>query len=753
MASPLPSSSSIATSPESSGPVAPNPSIQKSFSCVLCASRKVKCDKSPGGCGNCTKARVKCIYKTPPPPRRRKKGVREIDVHARLRLYEDALRKLGVEPADLEREELHKLQVRRASLVENTFFEEDAERAQHGRRNSDAGVLISGDGKSRYLENQLWTSLRGEFRDSKELLEESSEEEDFQDSSGSSPVAFSNDGSNLLFGIAKSATNLRHAHPQPVQVFKLWQTYLDNINPLVKVFHTPTVQQQILNSSGNLDEIPKNIEALLFGIYCISLGSIGDAECDAIMGEPKAIVTQRFRSAAQHALINANFLKSSDLMVLQAFVLFLLSLQNYDARVIFILTGIAGRIGQRLGLHRDGEILGLPPFEVEMRRRLWWQIMFLEGFAEKLAGTGSKIFMGDTKMPSNLNDSDLFQGMKEIPKEHEGATEMMHFLIRCHGGQFLKRAATIGTPLHNFDGAWNRLSSPSINVAAKDKAIDELEAMLHHKFLQYCDRSIPWHFMCSYLVKALICMMRFMAHNSEVSTNGTSKMAQAERDVLFNISLEVCSFQILAYTTKEMQGFLWHVNMHFQWKALIYLISELRYRTEAPLADDAWKKVQMVFDFHPNFNKEVSKRALPIAIGNLTLKAWDAYLTARGMPEGGEPYFIQVLRSQRMKAKSSRTPSEQSELPPTQYPASTSLDDGMNLPPESVTQKVDPLQSFQWNPELAASLDISPVIPDLPPLDPDQMNWSAWENLLVDFSMQDATAPFSAANGFGFAGQ
>lgn len=42
----------------------------------------------------------------------------------------------------------------------------------------EAGVLISDDGKSRYLENGIWTSLQSEFRDSKELLEEESDEDE-----------------------------------------------------------------------------------------------------------------------------------------------------------------------------------------------------------------------------------------------------------------------------------------------------------------------------------------------------------------------------------------------------------------------------------------------------------------------------------------------------------------------------------------------------------------------------------------------
>jgi hypothetical protein len=282
---------------------------------------------------NCTKARVPCIYKTPPPPRRHKKGARDIDIYAKLRLYEDALRELGIDPAQLGKEP----NILRPKVVGSGLDTAEADEALNGvisiglqkhqtsKVNKEPGVLISSDGKSRYLDNGIWTSLEGEFRDSTGLLDESSDEEVLEFGDTSSPEQFFPDSGSLLFGTPKFAATLLPLHPQPVQIFKLWQTYLDNINPIVKVFHTPTVQQIVLNASGNLDDIPKNIEALMFSIYCVALASLGDTECDAIVGEPKSLVMQRFRIGAQHALVNAGFLKTNDLVVLQAFVLFLVS--------------------------------------------------------------------------------------------------------------------------------------------------------------------------------------------------------------------------------------------------------------------------------------------------------------------------------------------------------------------------------------------------------------------------------------------
>jgi hypothetical protein len=378
--------------------------------------------------------------------------------------------------------------------------------------------------------------------------------------------------------------------------------------------------------------------------------------------------------------------------------------------------------------------------------------MFIEGTAEKLAGTGGNMFMGDTKKPSNLNDSDLFPGMKEMPKEHEGATEMMHFRIRTHVGEFLKRTTNTKS---NFDGAWNKLSTATVALSVKDKAIDELDETIKRKFLRFCDPSVPWHFMCVYLAKAIILMLRFIAHNADQQAGPTTYRSQSETDMLFNISLQVISYSNMAYTTKEMQGFIWHVNMNFQWKAFIYLVSQLRYRSYGPEVDNAWKQVQMVYEFHPDLTEQAYKRALPIAVGNLTLNAWDVFLANQGVPTEGEPYFIQALRTQRAKAKASKTSSHEPEpfAPhiPTQLPTPASLGDNLNFQPEGLVHIFDPLSSNQWASDFADALNPPMITPELPSSNPDSMNWSAWDNLVADFQINDTA--FADVPQFNFSSQ
>lgn len=110
-----------------------------------------------------------------------------------------------------------------------------------------------------------------------------------------------------------------------MQIFRLWQTFLDNVNPLVKILHTPTVQQLVLEASGNLKAVSKSMNALMFAIYVSAVNSLSNAECEGMIGQGKSVLLAKYYLGTQQALISAAFLKSSDMVVLQAYVLFLVS--------------------------------------------------------------------------------------------------------------------------------------------------------------------------------------------------------------------------------------------------------------------------------------------------------------------------------------------------------------------------------------------------------------------------------------------
>ena len=127
----------------------------------------------------------------------------------------------------------------------------------------------------------------------------------------------------LIFGSRHVPVNLSSIHPEPVHVFRMWQLYLDNVEPLVKVIHVPTFQARIIDAASNIQQVDPVLEALMFSIYAMAITSITADECLAMFGSPKSDLIARYQFGCQQALLNSNFLRTSDRECLVALFLFM----------------------------------------------------------------------------------------------------------------------------------------------------------------------------------------------------------------------------------------------------------------------------------------------------------------------------------------------------------------------------------------------------------------------------------------------
>lgn len=128
----------------------------KAHACVLCQRRKVKCDRREP-CASCAKARVDCEYREPLPPRRRKKKDSEASLAARVRHYEYALQKAGIDLPSIDAEKPLRISARNTAEAEN-IQNTPVSRDNHSiisTENSPGqgpGRLVSRKGRSLYLD-------------------------------------------------------------------------------------------------------------------------------------------------------------------------------------------------------------------------------------------------------------------------------------------------------------------------------------------------------------------------------------------------------------------------------------------------------------------------------------------------------------------------------------------------------------------------------------------------------------------------
>ena len=157
------------------------------------------------------------------------------------------------------------------------------------------------------------------------------------------------------------------------------------------------------------------------------------------------------------------------------------------------------------------------------------------------------------------------------------------------------------------------------------------------------------------MARTAIAVIKFRMHRHLHPLDTGASISQAEQDALFVNSLKVIESYNLAHSTKVMQQFLRYTSVHFHWPALIHALSELRKRTIGDEVDKAWLQIGEVYDNHPEILSE-GKSPLSRAVGNLTIKAWEAHEAActahfKSLPSGGPPRFITTLRLQRMPIK------------------------------------------------------------------------------------------------------
>lgn len=429
----------------------------------------------------------------------------------------------------------------------------------------------------------------------RDLLDDrSDDDEDYYPSPISCSTASTNN-QGFIFGFSSMAYSLRDFHPPADQTSTYWQIFKENIDPLIKIFHRPTTELLFFEAAQDLDHISKPMEVLMFTIYFAVITSMSETECINILGGDKQAMLENYRFAFEQAIARADFLSTQELVILQSFTLFLTCVRRLDdSRYVWTLTGLAIRLAQSLGIHRDGERFGLSPFETEMRRRLWWQICAIDVRASE--DHGSDFFIVeqsfDTKLPLNINDEDISPDMTQPPVEREGKTEMMFDLIRY----------TVSTTVRRLSYAPPgpgpcRKVNASITLQDKETLIDELNHYLDKKYLIYCkvkEDALDW--VAATVSRLILGKMWLIVHHPFRRDDGGAGLPQETKDRLFATSMEVIQFSHLLETEHTTQKWGWLFRTYVPWHAIAFVLSQLCVRTSGPEVETAWSVIENVFE-------------------------------------------------------------------------------------------------------------------------------------------------------------
>lgn len=114
-------------------------------------------------------------------------------------------------------------------------------------------------------------------------------------------------------------------HPPRAIAAALCAEYNYRVNTVIKMVHAPSLKSYLQDGQPYLNYPPGHaaVEALTFAIYFAAV-SIQDVDaCQANFGQSKVDLIAKYRFATEIALARADLINTTDLAVLQAYLLFL----------------------------------------------------------------------------------------------------------------------------------------------------------------------------------------------------------------------------------------------------------------------------------------------------------------------------------------------------------------------------------------------------------------------------------------------
>ncbi|KAF5700479.1 transcription factor [Fusarium mundagurra] len=633
------------------------PKAQRVLACNHCRHRKAKYNRV-FPCNNCIKANIVCVPSKPAPTRKRRAP--NALLQERIKNLEALLEQYTSQDSPKQAYEANTLtqDVSEAS-VRTSLAQFNG--CGGNQTPTGPGKLVVRNGGYKFLDSYIWGRIYDDVRspaylqlenktlrltrnlqlqEMRHILDQDSSEDE-NCHACDSPAPY--EDVDLLLAKA-SSLSLNDYTPLPFQILRLWQVFLERVNPLTKMIHTPTIENLVISAMANHSDIPHKTRALLYAIYLVSVVALSGEEAMTMLGLPKDEAIHKFTKGLKTALNEVNFLRNYDMVVLQSLVLYLIALHrrsNHDA--VWVLSGVVIRIAHKMGVHRDGESLGLTPFDTEIRRRVWWRIIILDTMYAATSGIKPILLPSgsDTKIPQNINDAD-FSPESAVIQNKQGPTEMAFVLVLYEIVHFVK-----DHPIADFEhlllgcedvepGSPEYLAyRDSLNqlrdLADKfDKRISEVED-------QYCDPSGgPMHAFALALRPHILREARSMATPIQETPEWGTEVKNSN-DNFFRIWLAHNENEVALYKVSYDGRFLYALKSTFHFDSLLFLAGQLVHRSPlGSLTERTWRLFDLFYQYHEDL-WNLSQRGY-LQLARLLLKAWEP--REKALQQVGTPHDV-----------------------------------------------------------------------------------------------------------------
>jgi hypothetical protein len=259
-------------------------------------------------------------------------------------------------------------------------------------------------------------------------------------------------------------------------------------------------------------------------------------------------------------------------------------------------------MAESLGLHRDGERLGLSPFQSEIRRRLWWHFLTRDGRAGEDYGLENTKAISDVTLPLNVDDADLYPGMKELPSAKRGWTPMAFSLINIDIVKSMQKLASIATS-----------SSPSFSLSEDIRAqiINETRERIEER-LEHCNPVIPQHRLTLLCSRFLLRKLDFITRLQWLSLQRPDPREEFLTEENLIEALEILTPRLVS-EDDLLKQFAWARKAYPQYYITMYVLQHLCVKPEGPSVGRSWEAVEIVFQQWDDFSSGFGSKSAVLA--------------------------------------------------------------------------------------------------------------------------------------------
>ena len=298
-------------------------------------------------------------------------------------------------------------------------------------------------------------------------------------------------------------------------------------------------------------------------------------------GSSKTDLNLKYRLGLEHALAKADFLNVPDIVLVQALALFLCLVRRHDSpRFVWMMTGLVIRMAQYLGLQRDGtHFKHLTPFEIEMRRKIWWAVCMLDVRASEDQGTDLTITSGsfDTRIPLNINDVDIDPETKMMPTERVGVTDMSFARIFFGIGDIMRQMMALSVR----DGV--------AGLEDQSRLLNEIYQKFEQGYCQYTTESGNIAYWVGVTIARLtMAKMTLIIFLPVLFSSPSEHTSDEVRTKLLVSAIEVAEYNHALNSESGCRQWRWVFQTYTHWHAIVYLMIEISRRPWSPIVERAW---------------------------------------------------------------------------------------------------------------------------------------------------------------------